>query len=212
LVTDLFGIATHQPPTHINPSLKIVIKTNKKAFLDNMDHDYQLVLCSATINAAVRCFARDTMEIEKGSPSFVTVGIAPIKSFDGSASVFSSGVNAGSNQNGVGGGVGGAAAALLAARASDGLGSSSSSSSLLSSGGGGLSDGAPVVRHWRTAARFSARAGVAADLVATLQPRTAIVFVATKVECDAVAEEFGTLLAGAKVAGTSSRLSCLPFT
>jgi len=151
-----------------------------QAFLDNMDHDYQLVLCSATINAAVRAFARDIMEIEKGSPNFVTVGITrnqPLPS-----SVTSEGGTDGSAAHSTGGG---AAAALLQSREG-----SIGSSSLY---------GAPLVRHWSTAVRVSARAGVAADLVSTLNPRTAIVFVATKVECDAIAEEFGALLAGTKV-------------
>lgn len=145
-----------------------------------MDHDYQLVLCSATINAAVRAFARDIMEIEKGSTNFVTVGIARNQPLPSSVS---------SSEGGTGGSAlltgGGAAAALLQSRE----GSSGSSSMY----------GAPLVRHWSTAVRFSARAGVAADLVSTLNPRTAIVFVATKVECDAIADEFGSLLAGAKV-------------
>jgi len=155
-----------------------------QAFLDNMDHDYQLVLCSATINAAVRSFARDTMEIVKGSPNFVTVGIARNQPLPSSSSAGADG----SGGTGAAIGGGGAAAALLQSREDSSSGSGSSSAY-----------GAPLVRHWSTAVRVSARAGVAADLVSTLNPRTAIVFVATKVECDAIAEEFGTLLGGAKV-------------
>ena len=44
------------------------------AFLARMNHDYQLVLCSATFDARVRRFAMDTMELPPTAPNFVTLG------------------------------------------------------------------------------------------------------------------------------------------
>ena len=50
-----------------------------KTFLDGMEHDYQLVLSSATVNKHVRRFARDIMELESDDhPAFVTVQQVPV--------------------------------------------------------------------------------------------------------------------------------------
>eukprot|EP00592_Proboscia_alata_P019500 CAMPEP_0194416264 /NCGR_PEP_ID=MMETSP0176-20130528/15192_1 /TAXON_ID=216777 /ORGANISM="Proboscia alata, Strain PI-D3" /LENGTH=718 /DNA_ID=CAMNT_0039221459 /DNA_START=122 /DNA_END=2275 /DNA_ORIENTATION=- len=43
-------------------------------FLEEMDHDYQMVLVSATINQFVRNFSMDIMEVDETSKTFVTVG------------------------------------------------------------------------------------------------------------------------------------------
>ena len=67
-------------------------------------------------------------------------------------------------------------------------------------GGSSGSREAPVVRHWHTAARSSARPGLACDLVATLSPRLGIVFVASKAEAGQVAEQMSDRLTDSKVA------------
>jgi superfamily II DNA/RNA helicase len=59
--------------------------------------------------------------------------------------------------------------------------------------------GRPAVSHWCTAARSSARSGLASDIVATLSPRVGIVFVASKIEADTVAEEMADRLTDVKV-------------
>ena len=117
------------------------------AFLDGMEHDYQLVLCSATVNQHVRSFAKETMEITDSSPNFVTVGI-------------------------------------------DSTGSSGYiDESAQGDRGQGSTTRAPRVGHWSLPAVTGARCGVAADLIATMHPRTTVVFVPTKVECESAAEE-----------------------
>jgi superfamily II DNA/RNA helicase len=57
----------------------------------------------------------------------------------------------------------------------------------------------PTVSHWATAARSSARPGLASDIIATLSPRVGIVFVASKAEADAVSAEMAERLADVKV-------------
>ena len=57
----------------------------------------------------------------------------------------------------------------------------------------------PTVRHWSTAARASARSGLAADIIATVSPRIGIVFVASKVEADLVSEELSERLPDVRV-------------
>jgi superfamily II DNA/RNA helicase len=59
--------------------------------------------------------------------------------------------------------------------------------------------GRPEVSHWCTVARSSERSGLASDIVATLSPRVGIVFVASKMEADTVAEEMADRLADVKV-------------
>jgi superfamily II DNA/RNA helicase len=122
-----------------------------KQFLDDMKHDYQLVLCSATINAHVRRFAKSVMELTDDSANFITVD--PEESANGGAAD--------------------AGAGVLSAHVR-----------------------APRVRHWSLAAGAKVRRGVAADLVATMEPRTAIVFVKTKAECEEAAAELASRLGG----------------
>ena len=57
----------------------------------------------------------------------------------------------------------------------------------------------PTVHHWCTAARSSARSGLALDIVTTLSPRVALIFVATKAEAEAVSDEMADRLRDMKV-------------
>eukprot|EP00613_Pedinella_sp_CCMP2098_P072141 CAMPEP_0171931098 /NCGR_PEP_ID=MMETSP0993-20121228/29147_1 /TAXON_ID=483369 /ORGANISM="non described non described, Strain CCMP2098" /LENGTH=683 /DNA_ID=CAMNT_0012571047 /DNA_START=52 /DNA_END=2103 /DNA_ORIENTATION=+ len=131
-----------------------------KQFLDDMQHDYQLVLCSATINAHVRKFAKEVMELTDASPNFVTIKLDDAEQQE-------SGETAAGSEDGV--------------RGLSGVGSRLR---------------APTVNHWSLAAGADVRCGVAADLVATMGPRTTIVFVKTKVECEKAAAELSQRLGG----------------
>jgi superfamily II DNA/RNA helicase len=63
----------------------------------------------------------------------------------------------------------------------------------------GPKSGRPEVSHWCTAARSSTRAELASDFVVTFSPRIGIVFVASKIEADTVAEEMADRLTDVKV-------------
>lgn len=60
-------------------------------------------------------------------------------------------------------------------------------------------DNRPKVSHWSTAARSSARPGLAADMIATMSPRVGIIFTASKVESESVAEDLTEKLPDVKV-------------
>lgn len=52
----------------------------------------------------------------------------------------------------------------------------------------------PTVRHWYTAAKSSARPGLASDIISTLSPRLGIIFVASKAEADSLGQDLSKKL------------------
>jgi len=62
-----------------------------------------------------------------------------------------------------------------------------------------VDDNRPKVSHWFTAARSAARPGLASEIIVSLSPRLGIIFVASKVEVERVAEELSEKLRNAKV-------------
>mmetsp|Transcript_41275 Transcript_41275/g.46911 ORF Transcript_41275/g.46911 Transcript_41275/m.46911 type:complete len:723 (+) Transcript_41275:42-2210(+) len=60
-------------------------------------------------------------------------------------------------------------------------------------------DNRPKVNHWFTAARSTARPGLAAEIIVSFAPRLGIIFVASKIEVERVAAELSEKLPNVKV-------------